>query len=330
MSSIDYAELEGMPKGCTTTAPWGYSPVAVLVPYGPVNDHVVQLAPVVSSDWPAHAFMSPESAYFTDVKPGATLSYPNGGLGYESSEETAARNKLKAIARATASDTAKYHPDALESIVGLASKAKDLLAGIPAKYEDFHEGGIVYRLKDEGMREPVYKSFPLSVPDDEVAAAIATDAAPHWKDYRKAAREQIRLRFHKAIRLLWCALYGKAQSESWKENKKIYDQRYKKTGIGLAAGPTAPPPVEPGEFLPPLKTGYEPEPWEEPPPTPEGEGAPTTEGAGEVIPENVPTPTRGGLPVPAGMPLASKIMLGASVALALGAGGAYAYKRLRA
>lgn len=321
MSQIHYAELEGMPKGCTDTSPWGYSPIPVVVAYGPVNEHVVQLAPVVSSDWPAHAFMSPESAYFTDVKPGATMSYPKGGLGYESPDELAAWGKLKSIANATANNTAFYHPDAKPGIVALASKALDTLKGIPERYKDFHEGGIVYRI-GESRGQPVYKSFPLSVPDDEVAAAIDQSENQNWKKWRMSAREQIRLRYHKGIYLLWCALYGKAQSESWRENQKIYNARYKKTGIGLSGGPVTPPPVEPGEFLPPMKTGGEPEPWEEPPVLrPEGEGG---------APPSVPVPTPQDLPTPAGMPLFAKVLLWGAVVTAVGAGGFYVYNRLRA
>jgi hypothetical protein len=319
MPATDYSELQGMPKGCTQTSPWGYSPVPVLVPYGPVNEEVVQLAPLVHSDWAAHPFMSPESAYFTDMPPRSGPAVPEGGLGYDSAAEKQARGLLMQRSRGTKTGTAFYHPAAKDTIVALAAGSEDQLRSVIREYKRFEEGGeIVYPTRKIGAYPAGEYAFPLSVPDEVVAERLTqVYAQSPWQHLRNEARQKIRKHYHKAVHLLWCALYGKAQSESYRGNKKIYEQRYKKTGMGLAGGPVAPPPVEPSEFLPPLKDPYEPEPI---PPDAAPPGPP----------EGVPTPTPGPLPTPAGMPLVAKLLLGAALATALGAGGIYVYNRLRA
>lgn len=365
MSAADYSELQGMPEGCTTSDPWGYSPIAVVVPYGPVSDFAAEMKPLIDSGWGAHPFMSSEEAYAIDSPPGAQWS--EGGLGYQSSAEIAALNKLSPVASATANNTAFYHPEAKAAIVSLASEAFDLFSEIRAAYKEYEPGGaITYPLKPSGARPVSWEAIPLSVPDTQVNQMVDQSMVGLGVVQRGETRQNIRDAYHKAIHLLWCALYGSNQSKSWRENKRIYGQKYGGTGGGeLAPGPVAPPPVPPGEFppwivpetepigpgpsgppteplpgvearptgpLPPLPPLFPP-PLPPPPPRPEGEPGmvlePTQPGPGpDAGPEGVPEgePLPDGYPPPPPAP-AKKKGGGAGVAIAIVVTGAFLLAR---
>ena len=253
MPASEYPELQGMPEDCLTTDPWGVSPVPVLMPYGPVHDVIIQLYPLVKPEWSAHPIMSAEEFYDVDSPPGER--WQSGGLGYESAAEMAALNKLTPMASATASNVAFYHPDAKDAIVALASTAEDLFRQIRQAYKEFHEGGAIQYPAKTGE----WVSLPLSIPDDEVEAQIDVSKAGLSLVTRAETRQNIRDAYHRAIHLLWCALYGKAQSASWRENKRVFGEKYGDTGMELLPGPTAPPPVPPGADVPPLIPGVEPD-----------------------------------------------------------------------
>ena len=244
MSASDYPELDGMPPGCTTTNPWHYEAIPVLVPYGPFDAFVVMQEPIV--DGPV--IFTQEEYYDVDSPPGVV--WAEGGLGYQSEAEVSKLMELRGLASATANNTAFYNPAAKAAIVALATEAKERLNEIRDIYR-YYEQDKMYRIEATG--QSVY--LPLSVLDDSVPDPVE-------RTYRQAHRINIRDNYHAALHFLWCALYGKNQSASWRENKRLYDEMYGgDDGMGLATGP-----------LPPT-TGFpdfEFEPDEEPPPPPPG------------------------------------------------------------
>lgn len=307
MPTADYPELQGVPIECIQTTPWGYDVLEVLVPYGPVSDHVERLQPVIPPGSDAHSIFAPSQIYGIDSPP--------SGLGYDSKLETSTRGDLNGSAGLVATNTRGYG-NAKAFIVGLAEKTRALLKGISPIYRRYEEGGdIDYPIKAAGDRPATRLPFPLSVEDSDIALMIDINApgAGPWRVGRQQARQEIRNRYHKALSLLWCALYGRAQAVSLYENKQIYNERYAKTGMGVAPSPQ-PPKVRRARFVPrptPAKVGVIPPEgeWFEPPPT--------------LLPDEAAPP-------PVGIPLASKIMLWGSLATAVGAGGVYVYNRFLA
>lgn len=263
MPASDYPQLDGMPAGCTENPPWGVSPIPVVVPYYGVDEFVVMQAPLVNINWPQAQY---DMFHGDDVY---DLDAPGVGIGYDTQEEHDAWVSFKSQASATKNNTAFYHPAAKEGIVALASRALDLLQEIPAIYDKYELGGtITYPLKGTKERPAIEDAvFPLSRDDDEIAISIDRDKAGIWEAMRNADRERIRSNYHEAIHLLWCALYGKNQSLSYRGNKQIYDEEHppgEGGGMILQEGPKAPPPTPPGGDFPPFIPGVDPEPPPEP------------------------------------------------------------------
>ncbi len=280
MPASEYPQLDGMPEGCTENPPWIFTPITVNVPYMGVDEFVVVQEPLVPNEWPPaqNEMFRGDESYEVDV--------PGASIGYDTQEEHDAWNSFRHQASATKSNTAFYHPDAKEGIVALATRAQDLLLEIPVIYRKYEvEGSVLYPLvgDEEGY-------FPLSEDDDEVAKQLDLEKAGLWQVSREVDRDRIRDNFHEAIHLLWCALYGKNQSLSFRGNKQIYDESLPEPGLPeFQVGPSAPEPVPP-EFPPffpgeppeppprppivfgdpDLPPGHEPGPPEPPPPEPDG------------------------------------------------------------
>ena len=313
MPASEYPALQGMPAGCTETAPWGISAVPVSVPYHHVDEAVIMQAPLVNIDWPAarHDMFTGEAAFDADV--------PGASIGYDIEEEYKAWGPWMQLSGATRDMDAQYHPDARDAIVAMAGHARALLEEIPdiyAKYEP--GGGIVYPGKPYGNRPAGVMVFPLSRPESEIAPLIDLSQAGIWDSERRNDRQRIRDNFHEALHYLWCALYGKNQSESWKRNRAIYLESLPEPGGPQLTqeGPSAPPPVFPPLFPPPTTE----------PPTPGG--AQLTQEGPEPIPPPTP-PDNGeepGFPgedefpaePPAPAPAKKKRGSGAAIALAVG------------
>lgn len=267
MPATDYAELQGMPSGCTDeSVPWQVEALIVNVPYGGVDDGAIAQEPLISIEWPAEKYdmFAGDDVYDLDTE---------GGLGYQSAYEMEVLTSLRAQASATKNNTAFYHPEAKDSIVALAAEAYDLLVENQQIYKKYEgpAGPVKYKLKKVGDRPAGYGYFPLSTPDAQVWALIDHDEVGLGMSMRDTDRWNIRENYHKAIYLLWCALYGKNQSLSWRENKRIYTEQHPPSqGPGLQAGPGAPPPVPPG--------GDFPQAWPEPEPEPPTPGRYVTPG----------------------------------------------------
>ena len=284
MPASEYPELRDMPAGCIEVAPWTTSPIGVRGAYGPVDEVVIQQDPLVSIDWPKAQFemFAGEQRYDRDSPPGEL--WEGGGIGYESPEEMAALNYFTPMASATASNVAFYHPDAKDTIVALASEAENLFREIRQAYKEYKPGGsIQYPLKATGKPG----SIPLLVQDMQFNIMVdLSKVHPKSLEWRHETRQNIRDAYHKALHLLWCALYGKNQSLAWRENRKIYGEKYGPTGPGLAPTPLPGPRPPPG--IPWTEIGVTPpEPIPPPPPV---EPPPVPPGYPGEAPEEVPVP----------------------------------------
>lgn len=265
MPATDYSELQGMPRGCTQTTPWVVGSIGVREAYGPIDEAVIQQEPLVSINWPKAQFemFAGEERYDRDSPPGEL--WEGGGIGYASVEEIDALNRFTPTASATKNNVAFYHPDAKDTIVALASEALELLTEIRQTYKEYKSGGsVAYILKATGE----LGAISLSVHDMQFNNMV--DQARLWPNalaMRHETRQNIRDAYHKALCLLWCALYGMNQSLAWHENKRIYGEKYGGTGPGLAPAPPAPPRPPPG--IPGMKLGLPvPEPIPPTPPAP--------------------------------------------------------------
>jgi hypothetical protein len=258
----------------------------------------------------------------TDSPPSQKL--PDGGLGYENDQELKELKRLLSLSKTTVNDTDLYHQNAKSAIVKLAGKAHTLFDWIRSEYKRYHSGGgVTYPLKPTKFNQGTIAVFPLFVPESDIEDVIDTNKAGVWTLGRTESRQRIRDAYHKALHLLWCALYGKAQSESWNANKQIYDHGHQKTGAvgGFASRPVVEHPGPPNVNMN-FAGGKEPEviPPKRPQTLrPEGEGE-------DIEEEPTPTPTL----VEVGMPLPAKIMLWGSLGTAIGGAGFMAYDRLRA
>lgn len=287
MPSLNYPELQNVPVQCVSIRPWNFDVVRVRAPYQNIDQAEVELRPIIDVEWPSAQYdlFAGDDGYDQDVI---------GQLGYDSGHERDAINALRSKASQAVTNTAVYAPQVKDQIVALAQKAKDLFNEVYAIYATYAPGGnVTYPLKSG----PIMAAFPLSVPESQMEQQIDIEKAGIFAAGRHTARKNIRAKLHKAIHLLWCALYGRAQSEAWKQNKAIYDSIPK--GGTFTARPKTPPPGP--VIVTPVPTPI--------PPGPEGAGGPTPP---------IPTPTPE--PVKVGMPTASKVMLGGAAALALVAG----------
>ena len=229
MPALDYPELQGMPEGCTVSPPWVIDPLPVAAAYNgyAYPEAVVMLDPLVDIDIltdTAYDLFAGDDNYDLDI--------PGVSPGYETPAEMEGWGLMRAHASATKNNTAFYHPDAKEKIVELATEAFDLL----------HENASIYDSYAEGP-------FPLGMPDSEVAPQVDPDSLEIAR--REFARQQIRDNYRKAVYLLWCAMYGAAQSRSFHRNRTIFLEEQ-----GTMDGPIMMPPGEgmdpvPAEPLPP-------------------------------------------------------------------------------
>lgn len=227
MSAFDYVELQGAPGECMNTPPWTNIPLVVSVGYGGVTANPVSLqgllAPSTLSEAENQLFGS-EGAY--------TRTTPGTSLGYDSDGERDVWSELKNTASATANNTAFYHPDAKVAIVALAQQAEALLLANDGIYKTFEEDvKLPAKLFDGSIQQ---RAFPLSVKDSEVASQIDTTDIGLSLEQREMARDTIRANYHRAVHVLWCAMYGAAQSESWRGNRSDYyaQQDAEEPGIG--------------------------------------------------------------------------------------------------
>ncbi len=306
MPSANYSELSGAPAECREDRPWGFEVVEVRVPYRGVNFSVITQERLIDPNWPQadYEMFASDAAYDRDVV---------GGLGYEGAREIQLLKDLRATASATRGNTAFYHPHAKPDIVRMASGARDLLNEITAIYENYRSpDGVRYLEKSRGEGRPQgYLSFPLSVADEDVVPMVDVSMYALMGG-RTADREKIRAAWHKALLLLWCALYGRSYSLSYKGNREEWHRRHPTQGVEgqLTATPPTPPPGAPGGptiTTRPLDVDQEP-----------GPGLPPD------LPPMPPEPE----PEPARIPKASKWMLGGSALLGLVAGGRMLYRRL--
>lgn len=313
MASANYPELQGAPAACRQTRPWGFQPLVVSSPYAEVAAHPVSVDPVVHSDWPQADFelFAGDDVYDKDVV---------GRLGYETQREVWLLPRVRQETLALQNNTAFYHPAAKADIQALAKAARaqfDQIKELYAAYHGVPDGYVTYRGKPTGGSRPAGTLvFPLSVSDNDVRAAI--DPRDHALiTQRVLSRAQIRAAWHRGLMQLWCAMIGRAQSLSYRENEKEWKARHPSSGI--AGQITAPPQVV-------APWGKLTSPPQAPPPT----------GPGDTGPEEPPGPGPFQLPPRperpesfwASIPTATKWLLGGSVVLAAAAGGRAIYSRM--
>lgn len=299
MPAANYPELANVPAACRQERPWGFEPLEVRVPYRNFDASVIRVDRLIDPEWPQadYELFAGDSAYDVDEV---------GGLGYENARELQLLADLQNLAYSTAQDTGGYHPQMRADIVRLAQGARDELDLIEQTYEKYRAplGEISYLEKERGEGRPqgrIY--FPLSAEDYYVSQRIDPTEQPLLGG-RGLHREQIRLAWHKALNLLWCALYGRAQSLSYQANVQEWNRRFGGPGGRL----TAPPPGAPGGTAPvPTR------PIGLPPDVPPG-GAPGEPPPIPPLPEQEPGFFQK-------IPKATKWMLGGSLVLGLVAGG---------
>lgn len=303
MPSSNYPELQNVPAQCKNIPPWNLEVVQVRGPYQDVNGASVELRPIIDASWPAakYTLFNGESKYDSDTV---------GGLGYQGANELSVLSDMRKLANNAKTNTAGVKaPGVKAAIESLAKQAYDLFGQIYSEYSTYDQtlnwennGRVIYPLTTGNVAY-----FPLSVTEQQmVAQGLDTDAAGIYTTARQQSRKTIRNLWHKALRLLWCAMYGHAQSEAYNENKEIYDRRGHGAQGSFAVRPkrVMPPPVDWGIVS-------------TPPPTP------PTHGPGEgtsPIPVPLPLPPTAPEAAPERMPTASKVMLGGAAALALAAG----------
>lgn len=295
MPSSNYPELQNVPAQCKTLPPWGLEAVQVRGPYQGVNEATVELRPIIDSSWPAakYTLFAGEDKYDNDKV---------GGLGYQSSSEKSVLADLRKLANNAKTNTAAVKaPGVKSAIVALAQQAYDLFGEINEEYAAYSDH-TVYPLPNGNVGY-----FPLSVTEQQMNQQIDAAKAGIWQPARQQSRKTIRQKWHKAIRLLWCALYGHAQSEAYNQNKVIYDARGRGPQGSFAVRPNRP-------STPTVDWGIS----SMPPPTPPTHG-PGPEGTSP-IPVPLPLPPTAPEPAPERMPTASKVLLGSAAALALAAG----------
>lgn len=297
MPSSNYPELQNVPAQCKNVPPWNLEVIQVRGPYQGVDEVSVELRPIIDSAWPAakYQLFAGDSKYDTDTV---------GGLGYQSASERGAINEMRKLANNAKTNTAAVKaPGVKSAIVALAQRAYDLLGEINEEYAAYSDH-TVYPLLNGNVAY-----FPLSVTEEQMKQqGLDAVKAGIFHVARQQSRKTIRQKWHRALRLLWCAMYGHAQSEAYNENKKIYDRR----GTGVQGSFASRPK---GPSTPPVNWGI----TSMPPPTPPTHGP--NEGMSPTpVPLPLPPPPTAPENAPERMPTASKVMLGSAAALALVAG----------
>lgn len=217
MPATEYPALDNMPQGCTAIPPWTFEAIPVSVPYLGVDEAVVMQEPLVKMDW-----STKQSEMFTGDD-AYQIDEPGVSIGYDTEEENRVRLSWKQLAAATRNNTAQYHPSAREGIVALASQAADALREVPGIYAKYKPGGSVTYPVGERGGGTSQRAYPLSEDDAEISQAIEAPNVGALMMMRATDRARIRDAYHEAVYMLWCALYGKHQSLSFRDNKKAYE-----------------------------------------------------------------------------------------------------------
>lgn len=266
----------------------------VVVPYGSVSTHRVEVPPVADVNNPVIASIRSNQALTntngTAVFVGNTGARP---VGWDTEDEATLRADLQHRARVIkATYDGLFHPDALEPAKALAQSAVAEVDRVEDIYDKWANSRLPVKqsarsplLFGGASHGPIGLGSPLS-PDIGTWAQLPTDRqstveyfaryAPLLQGERGGAtqgnetpqhfvralvaarardRNRIRAGLRSAYRQYYCAEYGLAQSESWRENKKQSE-----SGGGMILGtlptidtgwdlaiPTIPePPPEPG------------------------------------------------------------------------------------
>ncbi len=230
---VPYPELVGMPHECLATEPIGVDPLIVRAPYQGVNIAEILQDPLVT----------PEDAEAWDL----FLSFWNGvnqdevhGVGWSSDAERRVRISMQE--RTEDLLDGEFHPEAEAQIHALANEVWDLLAQVDDIYREWtnrsfpaKDGGILTAGLQFRYEDILYRMTDAAKAD-----------AGLWYPIRTVDRDQIRLNYDKAMRLLWCAEYGANQSEAYYANQEIHDQM----GGGLPTHKVLPLPLPTRPVLP--------------------------------------------------------------------------------
>ena len=209
-----YPELEGAPKKCLNTSPMTIDPLKIRAPYGKVDNAEVLQPGIVSIDWEKIDGVSPWEL-FTSFWQGKNQD-ENKGIGWQSGAELKALDKLLKLANNIIDKKDKYESNSRSKIVNLAKAAKAQLKFIADRYDVWNNKGF------SGKSPYGIQWLSLYRTEAEIKAKLARDEGHIWPHQRREDRKKIRKAWDKALRFLWCAVYGANQSKVYLENKSQF------------------------------------------------------------------------------------------------------------
>lgn len=208
-----YPELEGAPSRCLNTSPMTIDPLKVRAPYGSTDSAQVMQPAIVSMDW---EHVDGVSAHDMFTKFWQNKKQDPDGIGWQSGAEMMTLDKLLRLANNVIDRRDKYTNESRNKIVDLAKAAKQQLNYIADRYAFWHGRGLAAKAPYGPQTLALHRST-----EDIRQYLDPKREYGLWWPGRDADRGRIRKAWDKALRFLWCAVYGANQSKVYLENKKM-------------------------------------------------------------------------------------------------------------
>jgi hypothetical protein len=188
-------------------------PIKIRAPYEKTDKTEIEQPAIVSMDWsPVDGVSSWE--LFTKFWQGKKQD-PDG-VGWQSGAEMMALDRLIKLANNIIDKKSRYEAASRSKIVDLAKAAKTQLIYISSRYDHWHNRGLPAKAPYSPQRLSLYRSKA----DIDQYLDPKRDYGLWWP-VRDAERARVRKAWDKALRFLWCAVYGANQSKAYLKNKEL-------------------------------------------------------------------------------------------------------------